>query len=198
MGYAKGIKWNDDLIKREILEVKNALGIDSMPSYSQIKSVRKSDDLSVKIGRTGGITRWAKELGLEIVKSESRIGLNGEKIVEELLKLNGYSVINTSKNRFPYDLLVNNDVKIDVKLSHLNKSSNGNYYSCNLEKINPTCDIYIIICEKNNKLAKVLVIPSKFLHITQLCFGEKNSKYNKYINRWDYVEQYDRFYKSIE
>ena len=89
MGYAKGIKWNDDLIKREILEVKNALGIDSMPSYSQIKSVRKSDDLSVKIGRTGGITRWAKELGLEIVKSESRIGLNGEKIAEELLKLNG-------------------------------------------------------------------------------------------------------------
>ena len=25
MGYAKSIKWNDDLIKREILEAKNAL-----------------------------------------------------------------------------------------------------------------------------------------------------------------------------
>ena len=33
MGYAKGIKWNDDLIKREILEVKNDLGISFLPSF---------------------------------------------------------------------------------------------------------------------------------------------------------------------
>lgn len=149
MGYVKGIKWNDDLIAKEILNIKDKLEIDCMPSYGQINKIRKSTDLSNKIAKTGGINKWAKKLNLKITKSETRIGKRGEKIIEEILKTKGYDVKNVSEKKFPYDLIVNNDIKIDVKLSHLYKGCNGNFYSCNLEKKIPTCDLYIIICEFN-------------------------------------------------
>ena len=41
MGYVKGIKWNDDLIAKEILNIKDKLEIDCMPSYGQINKIRK-------------------------------------------------------------------------------------------------------------------------------------------------------------
>ena len=198
MGYVKGIKWNDDLIAKEILNIKDKLEIDCMPSYGQINKIRKSTDLSNKIAKTGGINKWAKKLNLKIIKSETRIGKRGEKIIEEILKTKGYDVKNVSEKKFPYDLIVNNDIKIDVKLSHLYKGCNGNFYSCNLEKKIPTCDLYIIICENDDmSINKILIIPSKFLHITQLSIGEIESKYNKYIDRWDYIETYNKFYNSI-
>ena len=124
MGYVKGIKWNDDLIAKEILNIKDKLEIDCMPSYGQINKIRKSTDLSNKIAKTGGINKWAKKLNLKITKSETRIGKRGEKIIEEILKTKGYDVKNVSEKKFPYDLIVNNNIKIDVKLTNLYKGSN--------------------------------------------------------------------------
>ncbi|WP_252233748.1 hypothetical protein [Clostridium sp. ZS1] len=97
--------------------------------------------------------------------------------------------------KHPYDLLVNDNVKIDVKSSNKYLSSAGwNSYSFNLEKFNPTCDIYIIYCIQDEKL---LIIPSKFLKQTQLCITDKTSKYDIYKDRWDYIEQYNSFYKTV-
>jgi hypothetical protein len=50
--------------------------------------------------------------------------------------------------------------------------------------------------EEGNKVERTFVIPSKNLKLVSLCIG-KNSKYNKYINRWDYIDKYDKFYKSL-
>ena len=198
MGYVKGIKWNDDLIAKEILNIKDKLEIDCMPSYGQINKIRKSTDLSNKIAKTGGINKWAKKLNLKITKSETRIGKRGEKIIEEILKTKGYDVKNVSEKKFPYDLIVNNDIKIDVKLSHLYKGCNGNFYSCNLEKKIPTCDLYIIICENDDmSINKILIIPSKFLMgIKQLVIGV-NSKYDKFNNKFEYIDKFDSFYASL-
>lgn len=198
MGYSTGIQWNDDLIKNEILLVKEILCINSMPSYGQIRKVRKSNDLNLKISKTGGIEKWAKELGLEIKRNETRIGKRGEEIAEKILISKGYNVINVSEKNFPYDLLVNNDIKIDVKISHMYIGESGNFYSCNTEKPIPTCDIYFVICERKvGEIDKILLIPSKEIHITQISIGEFKSKYDKYIDRWDYIERYDNFYKSL-
>lgn len=96
--------------------------------------------------------------------------------------------------KHPYDLLVNSNIKIDVKTARLYTSEHGNsYYTFNLEKKNPTCDIYIFYCVE---IEKILIIPSKFLRQTQLCISE-NSKYNRYTNRWDYLKIYDNFYKEV-
>ena len=199
MGYVKGIKWNDDLIAKEILNIKDKLEIDCMPSYGQINKIRKSTDLSNKIAKTGGINKWAKKLNLKITKSETRIGKRGEKIIEEILKTKGYDVKNVSEKKFPYDLIVNNDIKIDVKLSHLYKGCNGNFYSCNLEKKIPTCDLYIIICENDDmSINKILIIPSKFLMGTKQLVIGVNSKYDKFDNKFEYIDKFDSFYTSLQ
>ena len=199
MGYVKGIQWNDELITKEIIKIKEYLEIECMPSYSQIRKVRQSNDLCVAIARRGGIVKWSEKLKLEVIKNETGIGKRGEEIAIELLKNKGYLVKNVSEKNFPYDLLVNDNIKIDVKLSKMHKNSNGNYYTCNLNKRNPTCDIYIIICEKDNlDIDKILIIPSVYLHKTQLSIGEYKSRYNKYKDRWDFIEIYDKFYKYLK
>ena len=49
MGYVKGIKWNDDLIAKEILNIKDKLEIDCMPSYGQINKIRKAQIYQIKL-----------------------------------------------------------------------------------------------------------------------------------------------------
>ena len=96
--------------------------------------------------------------------------------------------------KHPYDLLVDKNIKFDVKAA--NKYVNGeghSYYSFNLEKRNPTCDIYILLCIDTER---IFIIPSKFLHQTQISMSD-NSKYSIYENRWDYIEQYSNFYKTV-
>jgi hypothetical protein len=43
-----------------------------------------------------------------------------------------------------------------------------------------------------------LIIPSKFLRQTQLCITDKESKYDVFKDRWEYVEVYNKFYKWLK
>lgn len=54
-----------------------------------------------------------------------------------------FSVRRMAQN-FPYDLLVDDCVKIDVKASNLYRGPNGDFYTFNLEKPYATCGIYIL------------------------------------------------------
>ena len=198
MGYVKGIRWTDEMVIQEILKVRKFLDIKGMPSYTQISEVRGKEDLTSKIRSSGGIRKWSKKIGIEITHDDSRIGSKGEEIVEKILKEKGYSVKNVSANRFPYDLLVDNDIKIDVKLSHLYKGPSGNFYSCHIEKKAPICDLYVVVCEKDDgTIENISVIPSKFAHVAQISIGDNKSKYDCFINRWDYIEKYKYFYETI-
>lgn len=99
-----------------------------------------------------------------------------------------------------YDLLVNSEIKIDVKASTAYETRG---YKCNafgIHKENPTCDIYILYALDftGEIIERIFVIPSKFMHCkSNITIGEYSEKYDKYINRWDFLEQYDKFYKSI-
>lgn len=77
----------------------------------------------------------------------------------------------------------------------MNKHS---HYTFNLEKKNPTCDIYVAFCVDDylNPI-KTYVIPSKFLHLTQLSIGRYKSKYDRFLDRWDYIDVFDKFYKQL-
>lgn len=71
MGYVKGIKWDDDLIESKIHEVMRVLSISRMPSASETELILRNSSLSNKISKTGGFSKWAKKLGLEIKESET-------------------------------------------------------------------------------------------------------------------------------
>lgn len=165
----------------------------------EIERITQNHKLISAIAKRGGFNYWSEKLKLEQSKCETRLGQFGENYIKNLLESKGYYVENMGI-KHPYDLLINENVKIDVKTSRAYKPKNTNWssYSFNLEKSNPTCDIYVFVCLNDEKeVVKILVIPSKFLHQTQLCITTDKTKYDTYINRWDYIEKYDRFYKTV-
>lgn len=191
MGHTHGILWTDDLIKEKIEYVMTMLEIDRMPSDSECKFATGNGALSNKISKTGGFYFWANKLELDVKNCETKLGINHEESMLKEIQKKYNAELTTVK--FPYDILVEGMVKIDVKYSNLYSYSHGEYYSFNLEQSLPKSDILILICE--NK--KTLIIPShKVNGLTQVSVGT-TSKYDEYIGKWEYLDKFISFYKSI-
>lgn len=190
------MKWTNIKIEKEIKNVMNTLNISRMPSASEIKNVTNSNGLGIKITRTGGFKFWANKLNLKVKDSETNLGNEYEVLIKEILEGKGYIVENMT-TKHPYDLLLNNNIKVDVKVSrYYNPSTNTfKYHTFNLEKKHHNCDIFICIgLNESDEIEKLLIIPSKYvMGIKQLSIGV-NSKYDKFENRWGYIEKYSYFY----
>lgn len=199
MGYTHGIEWSESLIEEKIRQVMKALNIERMPTRSEILSVMDDNSLAVKIGKSGGYKKWSEKLGLNKKSSETVLGEEYEDVVFDMLKYKGYNVEHMT-TLHPYDLLVNNNIKIDVKVAnwYISKDSSFRYHTFNLEKTKHNCDIFICIgLNENKEIHRTMVIPSKFVMGKKQISCGVNSKYNKFIDRWDYVEQYNDFYERI-
>ena len=189
-------KWTNELVEKEIKGVMKALNIERMPSNSEVKSV-VGNGLACKISKSGGYKYWANKLNLRMKKSETNLGKEYETKVAEMLKSKGYEVERMSM-KHPYDLLVNQNIKIDVKVSNLYKGEKGEFHTFNLEKYNHNCDLFVCICVTDGEVVKILVIPSKFLmKVSQLSLG-MNSIYDVFKDRFDYIEKYDVFYNKLD
>ena len=199
MGYTHGTRWTDDAIKEKILEIVKFNGLDRMPTRSEAKTYFGDYSLTNAVSRRkGGWYKLAEELNLSIKECETTFGKSYEQIMAEVLIAQGYEVRRMPQN-YPYDLLVNDSVKIDVKASKLYHGNGGNFYSFNLEKPYCTCDLYILrLIDDRGREADTLIIPSAHVATnTQISVGESKSKYKKYSNRWDYISQYYGFVESV-
>ena len=201
MGYTHGIKWNDDLIASEIKRVIEMLGIYRFPTKSEIERCLGHRGLNKAISKYGGTRYWSEKMGYDVKDCESEFGYYFEqyalKDIKNNLGIEGY----LNKPRYPYDITANHNIKINVKSSKLIKNKVGyQYYSFNLEKKEPTCDIYILYCVNNDKtINKTYIIPScVFYNQNQVGIsGNGISKYDKYLDRWDIIEFYNSFYKEV-
>ena len=90
MGYAHGIKWDDDLLENSIVEVMNKAKINTFPTHKQMNEITGSMALSNAISKHGGTRYWAERLGLEMKPSESKMGEEYELKVMEYIKSLGY------------------------------------------------------------------------------------------------------------
>ena len=198
MGYTWGTKWDDSRIKSEVKNVMTALGIDRMPTRAEMDNVTHNSALSNKIMKTGGIRYWAENLGLELKNSETTLGNDYEYLAMNLLTNKGYKV-NKMTTKHPYDLFVNDHVKVDVKVSHYYHNDEVSFHTFGLGKKYHNCDIFICIClDDDDKVVKNLIIPSDFLiGIRQLSVGA-NSKYDKFNNKFEYIDKFDSFYASLQ
>lgn len=183
--------------KTHVLLYVKENNIDYMPTTSEIGAYFGTG--FGNICRTG--VKWAElanGLGLKIKDSETTFGKQWEKFVFDLLSSLGYKVEPMSQN-FSYDLLVNENVKIDVKASKLYHSRNGYYYSFNLETNRPRCDIYILLCiDEKSECEKLYIIPSVFVSTnSHISIGYIKSKYDKFIDEFDYIKTYSDFFNSI-
>lgn len=197
MGYTHGIKWNDDKVKETILKVKKSLNLNRMPTKKEFELVMGNSSLTSKISRTKGYYGWAKELNLDIKESETTFGKKYEYIVKEYLENKGYQIEKMPQN-YSFDLLVNNFVKIDVKVAKpYVASDNTTWHTFNLYKKYAYCDIYVTLCLDNDEnIEKMLIIPSIKCQIKQLSVG-KESKYDKYNYELKYIDDYIKFYNNL-
>ena len=197
MGYARGTRWNDALIKEKVLEVKDALELDRMPTQSECKMYFNDSSLTNAISRRKKWYALADELGLPIKECETTFGKTHETIAKEALQAKGHQVRKMPQN-FPYDLLVDDCVKVDVKASRLYHGKFGNFYSYNLGKDYATCDYYILFAYEDNGETRVMVVPSKsVIAQNQISVGENSSKYYQYENAWDLIKNTSDYWKTL-
>lgn len=198
MGYAHGTQWTDELIKEKVLEVVKALKLDRMPTRSECESYYHGCALTSAISRKIGWYELAKELGYEIKASETTFGKSYEVLAAELLQSMGFEVRRMAQN-FPYDLLVDDCVKIDVKASRLYRGKLGNFYSFNLEKSFSTCDFYLLFAVSDDeKIVRMMVVPSNHVISTnQISVGEHRSKYYKFTDRFDMILEMSNFWNTL-
>lgn len=196
MAYSHGRRWSEADICDEITKIVKSRKMNTMPTHSEMREWAGDKSLTNAVSKHGGTKYFASLLGLEIKNCESKFGNGYEELcitqVEEKL---GMNAVNT-KPRYPYDILVERAVKIDVKSGRLYESRLGTkFYTFNLEKSEQTCDIFVCYCiDSNGKIAKTLVIPSYVLSgKTQLSIGVSNSVYDKYIDAWHFIREYASF-----
>lgn len=199
MGYAHGKKLSDEDTIKGIMRVKEEMGYNHFPTHSEIISFYGNESLTNRITRSGGTKYWAKRLNLPIKSCESDFGDKYELYaIEHIKETVGFDAYQT-KPRYPYDLVVNSNIKVDVKVSKTITNKQGvKTNTFNLEKKEPTCDIFILYCLKENgDIYKTLVIPSCMAQgHTQIGVGLL-SKWDVFNDRWDYFETYNNFYNSI-
>lgn len=199
MAYAHGTKWGPDLVEETLKEIIENCKCKFFPSQSEIDKYMGNTTLSNAIRRNGGYEYWANKFGMDRKECESSFGYEYEQKCSEFLTNEyGYDC-EMMKTKYPYDLTVNKHIKVDVKACRLYVSrNNASYYTFNLEKTNPTCDIYVCYCTKDNEIVKTYVIPSKEVYgKSQLSIGANKSTYDVYLDKWDIFEKYNSFYNQL-
>ena len=181
-------KWTHEKVIQGVKDVMNAYGLDRMPSRNECDKFYGDYCLSNVITKRYGWYKLAKELGLPIKDSDTYFGKTQEGAVCEMLVSKGFEPTRMPQN-FPYDILVDNCVKVDVKASHLYKGKQGNFYTFNIEKKFATCDVYVLLTlDDENNIINTFVVPSVFvIKNTQISIGEFASRYDKFKDRWDYI-----------
>lgn len=189
-------RYTDEEAKSSILEAMTKLNINRMPSRSELMSVNLQS-LHNHISRGKGYRKIAEEMSLEIKYSETKLGQDYEVVATSILKDKGFKVEEMS-TKHPFDLLVNDTVKIDVKVARAHSSrKESSLHTFGINKKHGTCDIYMAIAlDIEDNIEKCLVIPSHHLKVVTLSIG-KNSKYDIYNNQFKYIKKYSDFYKSI-
>lgn len=184
--------WTKELVKEEIKRVMAYYQIDRMPSLAECDEFTGNASLSNRITREGGFYKIAEEMGLEIKPSETGLGYQFEKYAAEIIQeMFDDTTVEMTPTRFPYDLLVDGKVKIDVKVARRSKVHGAEMYSFGLAKKQPTCDIYIAFCIADDKtVEKVYVIPAHIMTgKSQLALGIRGSMYDTYLNRFNLIKR---------
>lgn len=201
IGHSHGTNWTDDLVISSIERVINSLELDRFPTHSEMVEFYGDKSLTNKISKSGGTKYWATRLGYSVKNCESKFGDFYERYsIDDILK---NTKLKSYKNKvgYPYDITTNKHIKVDVKSSTIIENNNGyKYHSFNLEKKEPTCDIYILYCIDNSDLIyKTYIIPSCHVYgQTQIGISAYGiSKWDRYKNNWAIFNTYNEFYQKL-
>ena len=198
MGCTHGKMWTQEKITAEIISAMNKLEIDRMPTVSELKNINMNG-LSCAISKSHGFEWWAEALKLPVKTSETGLGKKYEKIFADIVYEKLQYETQQMSMRFPYDVLVEDLVKVDVKCGFAYTNSNVcSFYTFNLETTNRKSDFLVCFClNKDKSIHKTYVIPAIVMQgKSQLSVGIVASKYDKCIDRYDLITDYLNLYQG--
>ena len=196
MGYTHGKQWTEEEIGENILLVSKVLNINRMPSTSEMGMVLGSSSLPNVVAKSGGFKKWADKLKLDIKISETQTGKGFEELAIKLLEDKGY-IVQRMSTKYPFDLLVNECISVDVKAGRPYMSHNSRVHTVGINKKYATCNLYLVFAlNEIDQVERTFIIPGCDLKHTSMNFGE-NSIYNIYVDRWDLIKKYDQFYNNL-
>ncbi|AOH54465.1 hypothetical protein ABE28_008880 [Peribacillus muralis] len=189
--------WTDERIEKEIRKAMELFVINRMPTASELTSIGRND-LHCALSKSElKYSGWAKKLGLEMKYSETVKGNKYELMIKNRIEqISNDLFVKEMTTRHPYDLLINDCVKVDVKVaSPYLLRGESIVHTFGINKKYGTCDIYICIAlDENEEIERTFIIPASHLQIVTLCVG-KDSKYNKYLDNWNFLYQFVRQYE---
>lgn len=196
MGNTHRKKWTEETIKAELSTLINSKGTLTMPTLREMNISTGDCALSNAVTKSGGVRRWAATLGVPLSHSNTEKGWEGEARAKAILERQGFTVERMS-TRHPFDLLVNDVAKVDVKCAKPHTFACGAQAYCyNLEKKIPTCDFFMLIAEGREK-GEVFIVPASNMRQTQVSVGMKASAYDKFIEKFDILRSYCKFVKAL-
>lgn len=196
------IDWNKDNIEKALRYMVEQTGQKTLPTHAETKKFYGNYKLSNAMRRNGGPKYWGERMGLEFKECESKKGEEYENyFVAEMLE-KGFDAerVNCDEPRFPYDVLINGCVKVDVKVAKVFGSDKQGYYSFNLEHKKHSCDFFVCYCLdcSGENIVKAYIVPASVMDgKSQLGVGLSQSKYDAYIGRYDLIGQTCEFYDSL-
>lgn len=188
------MKWNEETIAAKVADIANKFAPARMPSNSEVIEMTGNYALANAIQKNGGYEYWANKLGLERKHSETKIGIEYERRVAEMLRKGGHSVQETTI-KHPYDLLVDGCVKVDVKVAGTSLVRGSKVHAYRIAKRQHTCDFYIC-CEVDTD--GIYVIPANMVTgQVQIEMGLNSQKYSYYKDAFYLIGDAVSFYKSL-
>lgn len=188
-------QWTDSDVKAELLGVCASLG--HFPSNTELRVLGRSD-LSCQVTRRGGFVFWSNKVGIGRNYSDSDFGWAGEAAVLRQIESHGLSAKRAGGTRAPFDILVEDRVRVDVKNANFasypmkgNAACSGWFYR--IGKL-PQADI---IALHQFDTGDTYIIPWRNVTSSNVTITP-NGKYKRYRNAWWILELFVRNSEKVD
>jgi hypothetical protein len=161
------------------------------PSVAELGGLNRYD-LSNAICKHGGSLFWSDKTGIPRRHSDSDTGWEGERAVLGLLKKHGFEVDERQGMKCPYDLIVNQRVRCDVKTARQATYglNTGEPWSAWFYRIGKAVQSDIVILYRSD-LDDCFVLPWWRVGETNITISPNSPKYNAFHNNFGLLRQYE-------
>lgn len=168
------------MIEAAIREAAATTGI--FPSAQQLRRIGRND-LANSISRRGGFIHWSERLGIARADSDSDFGWSGEIAFQKLLESRGYQVVRSSAVKAPFDLLVDDVLRVDVKTANKATYGTGSGWYYRIGKI-VQADLVVLY---QFDTGEFYGLPWHSCNATNITVSAGGGKYAAYRNNWDLI-----------
>lgn len=175
-------RWTPALVERRVREAVEQLGIDHMPTASQLRTLSGGNALACKVARSVGFDGWATRLGLDRSEHSSRVGWRGEQIFRGLCAARGLRTSKRDRVKCRFDVQVA-DVDVEVKTSGYRDYGVVKGWSFSLHN-KSLCPVLAAVCLRCDQIERLYLIPRDALPGSTLSISPTTPTYAPYLNNW--------------